>query len=279
MSADLPLGALPRVRRRPEAAARPSRRQVLLSLGALGLAGGLSWRLHDAAGWQRVWAQHTTSVGQRRRLALPDGSVLHLNTDSAVNIRYDAHARRIELVAGEIHVESAADPQGRGLWVEAPEGRAQIAGARARLWREAQATGIAVDAGAAALWPARWTSPQAAAIVASGQQARLTMGDAVDLRQPPAGGARDDRAWMHGTLSVRDLPLGAFLDELARHHGRIVHGHDLAGLRVSGDFRLDDTRAVLDELSQALPVTVSRQRSWWGNTATRVQRRPGSGPA
>jgi transmembrane sensor len=45
-----------------------------------------------------------TATGERRTLLLPDGSRLVLNTASAVNIAFDANARHIRLVAGEILV-------------------------------------------------------------------------------------------------------------------------------------------------------------------------------
>lgn len=263
------------LRRASSVQARRSRRKVLGALGALGLGSALSWRMYDAAGWQRVWADHSTGRGERRRLALPDGSVLHLNTDSAVNIRYDAHARRVVLLAGEIYLESAADPQGRGLWVESAEGRAQALGTRYRVWREAHATGVAVDAGSVALWPALADPTRAAAILGPGQQARLTTHEALDIH-PIARDTRDDSAWVNGQLSVRNLPLSAVLDELARHHGPIAYEPDVAPLRVSGDFRLDDTRGILALLGEALPVTITRRRTWWGSTVTQVQRRSGA---
>ena len=39
-----------------------------------------------------------TEVGAQRQLDLPDGSIVHLNTDSAVEVRYEAKERRVRLV-------------------------------------------------------------------------------------------------------------------------------------------------------------------------------------
>jgi transmembrane sensor len=42
-----------------------------------------------------------TAVGEQRRIELPDGSSVYLNTRSQVRIRYSAHQRDVELTAGE----------------------------------------------------------------------------------------------------------------------------------------------------------------------------------
>ncbi|WP_440862721.1 FecR domain-containing protein [Symbiopectobacterium purcellii] len=50
----------------------------------------------------RYWlADQRTAIGEIRRLTLDDGSVLTLNTDSAVNLRFDTRQRTVELVQGE----------------------------------------------------------------------------------------------------------------------------------------------------------------------------------
>lgn len=44
-----------------------------------------------------------TAVGDLQKLDLPDGSVVQLNTDSAVEVAYTAAERRVKLVRGEAH--------------------------------------------------------------------------------------------------------------------------------------------------------------------------------
>lgn len=83
----------------------------------------------------------------------------------------------------------------------------------------------------------------------------------------------DGGAWVEGALSVRDMPLDAFLRELARYHGPIECDPTVARLKVSGVFQLDDTRKVLALLRQILPVEPQAGRLWWGGRVTRVRAR------
>jgi transmembrane sensor len=52
-----------------------------------------------------AWQHATTGVGETRRIALPDGSVIYLNTDSAVSWRFDRDAHALRLERGEIAVD------------------------------------------------------------------------------------------------------------------------------------------------------------------------------
>jgi transmembrane sensor len=49
-------------------------------------------------------------VGGLRTLVLPDGSVIELNTDSAVDIAYNRKSRLVTLAQGEAHFNVAKDP-------------------------------------------------------------------------------------------------------------------------------------------------------------------------
>jgi transmembrane sensor len=51
-----------------------------------------------------------TAVGVLQRTVLPDGSVVQVNTDSAVEVQYTATERRVRLVRGEAHFTVAKNP-------------------------------------------------------------------------------------------------------------------------------------------------------------------------
>jgi ferric-dicitrate binding protein FerR (iron transport regulator) len=68
-------------------------------------AGWLGWRQWGA----ELAADHRTATGQRSDHRLADGSLLHLNTASAADVRFDAAQRRIVLQAGEILIHTAPD--------------------------------------------------------------------------------------------------------------------------------------------------------------------------
>ncbi|WP_313389769.1 FecR family protein, partial [Achromobacter aegrifaciens] len=90
-------------------------------------AGWLAWR---TAPWQSWTADYATSSGERRQFQLPDGSVLALNTASAVDLDYSAEQRLVLLREGEILLRSAhaAPPDPRPLRVRTAEGSVQALG-------------------------------------------------------------------------------------------------------------------------------------------------------
>lgn len=51
-----------------------------------------------------------TEIGGHRSLQLPDGSAIGLNTDSAVEVRFDAGVRRVRLLRGEAHFTVTRQP-------------------------------------------------------------------------------------------------------------------------------------------------------------------------
>ncbi len=70
-------------------AQRLQRRQALKLLSLLVAGGAVAWVGRDSLPWQRLSADYSTATGERRSIELVDGTRLQLNTDSAVDVRYD----------------------------------------------------------------------------------------------------------------------------------------------------------------------------------------------
>ncbi|PWF24689.1 FecR domain-containing protein [Corticimicrobacter populi] len=270
-AASLPPLAATHVLRQAEAAQRrTARRKALMSLGILTTGGLLAWRLHGTSAVQHVLADTSTRRGERHRIALPDGGILLLNTDTAVNIAFTPQFRRIELLSGEIYLTSGHDPQGRPLFVQTRDGRAQALGTRYRVRLLDTHSEVAVDEGAVSLWPHDSPGDTALATLHAGDAALMTPAQVMPL---PDDARMDAAAWTEGELSVREMALARFLDELSRHHGTITCDPAVAQWPVSGVFQLSDTRKVLALLSQNLPIEIQITRRWWGGTQTHVRAR------
>ena len=80
----------------------------LLGLGALLAGSGYALRGTDA--WRGATADYHSGTGEIRALTLPDGTRLTLSTGTAIDLRFDANARLVLLLAGEILVATAPDP-------------------------------------------------------------------------------------------------------------------------------------------------------------------------
>lgn len=77
-----------------------SRRQALHRLGLWLLAAPAAWLAWRETPWQQWTADAHTAVGEQRTLTLADGSQVLLNTDTAIDITFDARQRQI----GRAHV-------------------------------------------------------------------------------------------------------------------------------------------------------------------------------
>ena len=245
-------GGLARYTLSTDASARGRRallKGMLFGLGAAGLAWG---------GYQRspVWlADLRTAIGERRNLLLADGSRLFLNTGSAVDIRYDADQRLILLRAGEILVETAADP--RPLSVRSPHGDMRALGTRFGIRLFDDHTRLSVLEHAVAVSNASAGTPL---------RVDAGMGLDFDTGPLPAPHVTDvsQGAWSQGRLVVDDWRLDRTLAELERYRrGFIRCDESIAGLRVSGVYPLDDIDRTLQVIAQALKLQMHTRTRFW----------------
>lgn len=231
------------------------RRRMLAGVVALagsGLLGWLGWRENLLPAAVMAWAaDHRTALGEQREIALADGSRLWLNTASAIDVHFDASARRIHLLAGEIFIATAPDAH-RPFLVDTAQGRLRALGTRFNVWQAESETRLAVYEGAVEI---RTASGNATHIVATGQQARFTRdGIASD---ETADFAR--AAWTQGALVADNIRLADVVRELRRYReGPLDIDDAVADLKVYGNFPIRDTDRVLIMLASALPIRIDR---------------------
>lgn len=207
------------------------------------------------SGWLLLWqADAATAVGETREVTLADGSVVTLNTDSAIAIAYDTSERRIRLLRGEALFTVAKDA-GRPFTVETQGGTAQALGTAFTVRDEDDGATVAVvESRVAVRYPANATgtvtvSPGEAVSYAHG---RLGPVESVDIDELTA--------WRRGKLIFVDRPLGEVIDELNRYHrGRLqIIDPAIRSHRVSGVFSTGDPLAVVDALEASLGLHSTR---------------------
>lgn len=230
----------------------------LLSWAAIGGAGLYLGRgvLSEAA----FPADYRTAVGERRKVRLADGSLLQLNTDSAVDVRFDGSARRIRLRRGEIQIVTAHDPSGRPFWIEGRDGRLVPAGTRFTVDQADRHTYLGVSEGAVDVFRDGHAEAQR---VDSGRQ--LLFGRDGDAAVQPLDESR--HAWTDGMISAENRRLDDLLAELGRHRpGRLGCTPEAGALRITGTWPLrgdDPTEAVLASLERRLPIRIQRVTRYW----------------
>lgn len=245
------------------AQATAARRSVLRSL-AVGLgAGATAWLGWQGLPWQQWQATHRTATGERRDLTLPDGSLLALDTATAVDVAFDARQRLLRLHGGRILVATRPDPEGRPFSVDTPQGQVLALGTRFTVELAADGRShVQVQEKAVRLLPAAG-APQE---LHAGQQAFFS----VDAAQPPMAADPFAASWRDGGLVAVDIALSELIAILARYRpGYLGCAPEVAQLRVSGAFPLDDTDRALAALVSRFPLRLLSHTRYW----VRVQAR------
>ncbi|UVE16887.1 FecR family protein [Pseudomonas sp. LS44] len=216
------------------------------SVAALGVGRGIDW--------QPLLADQSTAIGERRELTLADGSQLTLNSDSAVDIRFDAQQRLIQLRRGEIFLASQADP--RPLRVSTPNGELLAGLGRFNVRMDAEQMQVQVLDGELQL-----QQPMLKPLLLQGGE---QLGFTSDSRSPIRPAEPTSNAWTAGMLIASGMRLDRFIGELARYrHGHLSCAAEVAALQLSGTYPLDDSEQILALLPQTLPVQVQRLTRYW----------------
>jgi len=226
----------------------PARRRALKALLLVGVASatGLGLQQHDPL--PGLMADYRSPLGQRRRMQLVDGSVLQLNTRSAADARFDSQQRQLRLFEGELALQVASDA--RPLLLRTAEGALRLDSGRFNVRQFDGYSLVSVFQGAASA---------AGQPLRAGQQARFTGAwRSVTPLDPNVG------AWVDGMLVASQMRLADFLAELGRYrHGQLGCSEQVADLRISGSYPLDDSERILQMLEVALPVRVRRFTRYW----------------
>ena len=252
------LGGLPPGLGRATVDAAAPRRAALRVLAGLIVAAPAGWLAWRAAPLQWT-ADYATRSGERRRIELPDGSLLVLNTASAVDLDYDGAQRRVRLREGEILLRSAhaVPPDPRPLVVQTAEGSAQALGTYFAVRQMQDSSRVAVIEGRVRVLP---RAAQAGVVLEAGQSVDFSAVAA----DAPAPSAHPPQAWLDGVLYADNQRLADFLQELGRYRpGMLRCDPQVADLRISGGFQADDTDAALLAVSRSLPVRVVYRTRYW----------------
>lgn len=244
---------------------RVNRRTVLRTLVAVGFAApAAAWLGYHVS--SRQTGAYRTAVGESQDLVLADGSQVLLNTDTGMDVRYSDAARVVLLRTGEVYVRTAADRAARPFYVETPQARLQALGTRfvvrQRDGRDAM-TELTVLEHRVAVTLANGGSTR---VFNAGESVRFTAQAFLQGDLPADAPLRAGIApgWTRGVIEADNMRLDALLAEVARYRRGVVRcDPDVAGLRVSGVFRLENTDALLAVVANTLDLRVMTRTSYW----------------
>jgi ferric-dicitrate binding protein FerR (iron transport regulator) len=190
---------------------------------------------------QRLASELHTDIGERRSTRLADGSTLHLDSASAMNVDLRGRTRQLHLVQGQVYLDVVLD--GRAMEVQVDDARIQVFGTRLMVARHGDHDELLVLNGKAM-------------VILGGDQRMVSAGERVtftEARINPVQKAdvKTADAWRTGQLHASEMPLGQVIERLASAQGRRVWLMDeqTAYRRVNGDFNLDHPGLTLDALA------------------------------
>jgi transmembrane sensor len=235
--------------RRPVGPRFGGRWQAVAAMAALGvvcLAGLFTWNsrrvTHPDVGVATL--HFATRHGEQQTYRLADNSVLHLNTDSAVTVRYSDTERQVSLEAGEADFE-VVHQSARPFRVLAGPAAAVDVGTRFDIRLSESSALITVQQGqvAVALAAANHDSGARFVMVAANQQ--LQVADGSLPQSPTAVDAQRATSWLHRQIVFEREPLARVAAEFNRYAPKpfVIATPRLRSLEISGVFATDDSEA------------------------------------
>lgn len=208
-------------------------------------------------------ARYETGLGQQTLFTLDDGSVVHLNTLSALTVRMTGQSRELELTRGEAMFEVAKDP-GRPFRVTSGAVRVEAIGTQFNVYRRSDGVQVTVVKGEVKVESAPSRSPAAD----KAAEVRLTAGEEA-VSKPSGEVARismpdleKHTAWREQRLVFRHETLRSVADEFNRYNATriVVNAPASATRRITGTFYAHDPGSFAAFLERDPSLTVVRDR-------------------
>ncbi|HWV12725.1 MAG TPA: FecR domain-containing protein [Sphingobium sp.] len=193
---------------------------------------------------------HETRVGQIRTISLRDGSRLHLNSDSAVDVRFTSNGRKVRLLKGEAAIEVAADSQ-RDFDVEARSAIIRARDAVLNLRLRPSLMELMVTKGTAIVSCGNRPPRQ----VAAGNGAVLQPRSFALTRLDPSV-IRQRTAWRRQLVQLQGETIEQAAGEFNRYREApiLIGDARVSALRVGGEFHIGDSGKFLSLLQARLPI-------------------------
>jgi transmembrane sensor len=247
---------------------------AVLSIGLL-----LAWNLRliePVSGPGAITALHfETGHGEQLSRPLADGSVLHLNTDSAVSIRYGKAERLVMLTSGQAEFEVAHE-RDRAFRVIAGSAEVVDLGTKFDVRLEHNSTVVTVVEGRVAVGPSPMleklgtnsSQNQSSRFVELRADQQISVTEGAWPATPVAVDAQNTTAWLRREIVFDHEPLERVAAEYNRYTAKPIEitTPALRNLQISGVFATDDPDAFIAFLRSLkgvrVEVTEMRIRVW-----------------
>ncbi len=199
-------------------------------------------------------AEFSTALNERRQVALPDGSVVDLDSRSRIQVRFEKGQRNVELSEGEAMFSIEHDTS-RPFVVAAGGGKVTVTGTRFDVRRGASETRVVVEQGSVKVQGRDAADNDFINLTAG-------LGTHVDAQGKVAAAyavnPAEMTAWRNGKLVFNNASLADVAEQVSRYREKPlkVASAAVGDLRLTSVFKSDNTDALLKVLPSILPVAV-----------------------
>jgi transmembrane sensor len=216
-------------------------------------------------------AEYWTAVGEQKTLSLPDGSEVVLNTNSRIRFDYRDEIRAVYLYQGEAHFTVAKNPA-RPFDVYAGVGLVRAIGTAFTVTLNDSSSDInvmvtegVVEIAPEVVLPQKTSLPGVQAQsenleadqskrqrVAAGNAATFDQSRIQTIQKIDPAEMRREQAWQQGLLIFSGESLEQVVAEVSRYTDTriIIKSEAARSLRIGGQFKVGDTRAIFSALEQ-----------------------------
>ena len=202
-----------------------------------------------------LWVDYHSRPGETYTAALEDGSLITLNTATALSVDYTSDARRVRLHRGEAFFQVTQDAA-RPFTVEAGPGRASVLGTAFGVRRYDRSTQVTLREGRLEV-SAPSATGRASIQLSPGQCVVATR---EGLQPVTAIDMNRSFAWLERRLVFEAAPLAHVIAEVERYRrGEIIIVDEaLRTLPVSAAISIADSNEALETLERTLPIRLVR---------------------
>ena len=232
------------------------RRIVAAAASAAGLIGISAWLGRGRI--EEIWrgTRYTSSVGELKRVVLADGSVITMNTQTELRVRYTGERRDIRLVWGEAIFAVTHDAK-RPFTVRVGEWSAVAVGTAFAVRRlDEPTTDVTVTEGIVQLLPVDRNVSEAGPRLTANQKALIGADGKVEVGQVSDSQIGQRLAWRTRLVVFAGQPLREALAEMNRYSHRpiVVDDPSLAERHIVGVFSTADTQTFVSAMTATLGV-------------------------
>jgi transmembrane sensor len=204
--------------------------------------------------------RYTTGHGEERTIRLADGTFVHLNTDSALDVKFGREVRLVELERGEAYFEVAKAPS-RPFRVGVGAAELQDVGTAFDVFREDGGSVVSVVEGRVGVFA---TAPGSTSSTLSTRLAELSAGEQARVSASGAITARTTvdlnriLAWTRQQIVFDRESIGDVVAEFNRYNDVPIAVRDrrIAAIAISGEFRARDEHAFVSFLGKLPSVRI-----------------------